>query len=105
MPCNSRITVQLKLDKARIEVLDKAMKALGFVQNGPLSWASGGTVVSLDGNQLGITGRYGVDALRQQIQRATSAEVVKAAAARNGWKLTWLQDGTKAEATRITYSK
>lgn len=109
MPCDSNIQITLQLDAARIDVLDAAMKTLGYVKSERTNtWAKGLTLVFLKGNDLTVdTTVYGPangEEIKSSIMRATSAEVVKRAAARNGWKLNWLADG-KAEATKITYGR
>jgi hypothetical protein len=107
MPCDSRITIELKLDPARLEVLAAAMKTLGYEAKGAQEWWAPGTVVRLSGTDLQISAGQDAPAIRGEIQRATSVEVVKAAAARNGWQLNWLAggNGLKAEAVKMTYGR
>lgn len=107
MPCDSQITITMELDKARAEVLDDAMKTLGFRKS-----AVDGSWVRNDGitawrSQSGfqVTGsRYGFDQerIKSEIMRATSTEIVKRAAAKNGWQLRTTGE-SRFQAVRMTY--
>lgn len=110
MPCDSLITISLKLDQARIQFLSAAMKMLGYKEVRKNQWQRPGVpLVQLRGTDLEVNvDRYSSDKnseeVKQDILRATSAEIIKAAAGRNGWKLNWMSNG-KAQASKVTYGK
>ena len=105
MPCDSRITISLELDAARIEVLAAALKNLGFAEN-YAGYIREGVKVRLVGKELVISAPYGVDvnAIRSEIQVATSKEIVNRASVKFNWRINWTANN-KAEASKITYGR
>jgi hypothetical protein len=105
MPCDTITTLNLVLDPTRVAVLDEAMKKLGFASAGERTWTRYGTSVTLEGNDLRITGgSWEAQRLKERVVKATSTVIVEKAAKRNGWQLKWLSDG-KAVASRTTYGR
>ncbi len=106
MPCDSRISIPLELDGARLEVLVEAMRRLGFQRSGEqMTWYKGGTltVAAIAGHLTVVTrSLQEAEALKAQIRRETSKVIVEQAARKQGWALKWTAEN-RAEVARQTY--
>lgn len=83
MPCDSIITNRVDLGKVNLDLLTKAMTALGVSAS---QWRYDGAQVIIQGARWAMSSSV-ANLTQAQIKQAYSTEVVKHTAASKGWQL------------------